>query len=213
MESAETPRRASYSRMRLMGLIVTAILMAAPLQAQPPATSSATPEVPPSKDAAQDKQTKPDLPVSLDNIKKGLAQPPALPLRGFNGDTPHFKLEITEKQKISLEDLIKSLDFKSGPVPAGGVYGYEQQRQMFPSVDNPLRQPYAAFNQPELLTILVENLVGKYLAGRAAGAITSAERARAEAAAKEEVQRAVREYCGGQPNNGAGIQICSNPIQ
>lgn len=196
--------------MRLMGLIVTAILTAAPLQAQPPGTSSATPEVPQSKDAPQDTQTKPDLPVSLDNIKKGLAQPPALPLRGLNGDTPHFKLEVIEKQKISLEDLIKSLDFKSGPIPAGGIYGYEQQRQMLPAVDNPLRQPYAAFNQPELLTILVENLVGKYLAGRAAGAITSAERAHAEAAAKEEVQRAVREYCAAQPNNGAGITICTD---
>jgi hypothetical protein len=123
---------------------------------------------------------------------------------------PHFKVEITERQKIRLEDLINSLDFKSGPAPPGGLYGYEQQRQVWPSVDNPLRQPYAAFNQPELATILVENLVGRYLAGKAAGAITSAERASAEAAAREEVARAIADYCSAQPRGGAGIRICEN---
>jgi hypothetical protein len=200
--------------MRLTSLVVTAVLLTAPLAAQAPASSSASPTDPsPSQDGAQDNQTKPDLPVSLDNIRKGLAQP-APPLRGLtDGETPHFKVEINEKQKISLEDLIKNLDFKAGPVPGGGLYGFEQQRQMFPAVDNPLRQPYSAFNQPELLTILIENLVGRYLAGKAAGAITSAERAHAEAAAKDDVQRAVREYCDAQPNHGAGIQICANPIQ
>ena len=112
---------------------------------------------------------------------------------------------------MKLEDLVNSLDFKSGPTPAGGLYGYEQQRQMFPAVDNPLRQPYSEFSQPELLTILAENLAGHYLAGRAASAITSAERARAEAQAREEVARAVVDYCAAQPHGGAGIQICSNP--
>jgi hypothetical protein len=197
--------------MRLIGLAVTALLLAAPVWADPPAPASSSST---RQDATGDNQTKPDLPVSLDNIKKGLAQPAGPPLRGVrDGETPHFKLEIQEKQKISLEDLVKSLDFKTGPVPGGGLYGYEMQRQMFPAVNNPLQQPYAAFNQPELLTILIENLVGRYLAGKAAGAITSAERARAEAAAKEDVQRAVQDYCAGQPNGGAGIQICSSPIQ
>ena len=79
---------------------------------------------------------------------------------------------------------------------------------MFPSVDNPLRQPYAAFNQPELLTILIENLVGHYLGGKAINAISAAERAHAEAAARAEVRQAVGEYCSAQPNAGAGILIC-----
>jgi hypothetical protein len=102
------------------------------------------------------------------------------------------------------------LNFKTGPTPAGGIYMAEQQRVMFPSVDNPLVQPFAAFNQGELLTILVENLVGKYLAGRAVDSISRAERARAEAAAKEEVRTAVEEYCNAQANAGAGLAICSS---
>jgi len=198
--------------MRLTILVLTATLASAPVWAQPPQSSPAKPPASPSQDDTTN-QSKPDLPVSLDKIKEALEQPPAPPLRGLNGETAHFKVEIREKQKISLEDLIKSLDFKAGPVPAGGVYQAEMQRVQFPAVNNPLTQPYAAFNQPELLTILIENLVGKYLANKASNAITSADRARAEAAAKDEVQRAVHDYCAAQPNGGAGIRICTNPIQ
>jgi hypothetical protein len=86
----------------------------------------------------------------------------------------------------------------------------EQQRLMFNPVDRPLMQPFAAFNQGELLTLLVENLVGKYLAGRAVNAVSKLERERAESNAREEVRAAVGQYCNSQPNAGAGIQICSS---
>ena len=197
--------------MRLTALLFTAILAATPSQAQEAQPSSATQSASPSQD---DKAKKPDssLPVSLDKIKKELEQPAAPPLRGLN-ERPTFKLEIHEKPKVSLDDLIKSLDFKAGPVPAGGVYAAELQRQAFPATNNPLAQPYAAFNQGELLTILVENLVGKYLAGKASNAITGAMRDHAVATARDEVQQAVAEYCAAQPNRGSGIQICDKPVQ
>jgi hypothetical protein len=63
------------------------------------------------------------------------------------------------------------------------------------------------------MTILVENLVGHYLAGKVKGAITAGERARAEAAARSEVRLAVSEYCSAQPNGGAGILICDTPVR
>ena len=188
--------------MRLIPLVLTALLAASAVCAGQQPTS-------PAADTASPAQDGPSLPVSLDRIKGALEQTPAVPqLRGLN-ETPHFKVEIHERSQFTLEDLIKSMDFKSGPVPAGGLYGYEQQRQMFPATDNPLRQPYAAFNQAELLTIVIENLAGKYLANKAINSITAAERARAEAAAREEVHRTIAEYCAEQPNNGAGIQICA----
>jgi hypothetical protein len=194
--------------MRLAALLVAATLAAPLADAQgiePTPTSI-------SLDAAavQDPPGQGELPVSLAKIKGALERPPPPPLRGLN-DAPNFKIAIEEKQRIKLEDLINSLDFKSGPTPAGGLYAYEQQRQMFPAVENPLRQPFSEFSQPELLTIIAENLAGHYLAGRAASAITSAERARAEAQAREEVARAVIDYCAAQPHGGAGIQICLNP--
>jgi hypothetical protein len=196
------------SSMRLAALLVAATL-AAPL-AHAQGVTPTRPSTGGDAAEAQDPPGQGELPVSLARIKGALEQPPAPPLRGLN-EAPTFKIAIEEKQRIKLEDLINSLDFKSGPTPAGGLYAYEQQRQMFPAVDNPLRQPFSEFSQPELLTVLVENLAGHYLAGRAASAITSAERARAEARARDEVARAVVDYCAAQPHGGAGIQICVNP--
>ena len=210
--------------MRLTALLVTATLTVAPAFAQRanrpsrPTDTSSTIDSPQSsvdtqestdKHPAEKKASEPslNLPVSVNRIRQALAQP-AEPLRGLKGldETPTFRVEIRERLKI--EELLQSLNYKSGPPVPGGLYAYEQQRQLFPSVDNPLVQPYAAFNQGELLTILVENLMFKYLAGRAMHAISAAERERAEAAAKEEVSHAIAEYCGAQPNRGAGIQIC-----
>jgi hypothetical protein len=187
--------------MRLMSLVFVACLAARPVSAQDPQPPSTV-----------DKPTESlNLPVSLEKIKEALLQPPSqLSLRTLD-ESPTFRVQILERQKI--EELLATLNFKSSPAPGGGLYGYEQQRQMFPAVDNPLRQPYAAFNQGELLTILIENLVGKYLAGKAINAVSSAERARAETAAKEEVRAAVARYCEAQPNGGAGIQICNTTIR
>ena len=194
--------------MRLTALVFTAILVAAPAAAQ--SRQSSSPEQS-SSTQQDDKDKKPEssLPVSLDKIKKELEQPPAPMLRGLD-DKPTFKIEIHEKPKFSLDDLIRSLDVKAGPVPAGGVYAFEMYKQQFNSTNNPLAQPYAAFNTGELLTILVENLVGKYLAGKVGNAVTGASRERAVTAAREEVQQAITDYCTAQPNHGAGIQICTS---
>jgi hypothetical protein len=205
--------------MRLLALLLTATFLAVPAHAQPTAASPSqdgakAPQGQDRKaadadaDAARRPNDQPlDLPVSLDKIKEQLQQQPLLSLATID-ERPTFRVQIRERMKI--EELLGSLNFKTGPTPAGGIYMAEQQRVMFPSVDNPLVQPFAAFNQGELLTILVENLVGKYLAGRAVDSISRAERARAEAAAKEEVRTAVEEYCNAQANAGAGLAICSS---
>jgi hypothetical protein len=189
--------------MRLLALLFTAILVATPVGAQP--TSASTPQ-----DASSGDQGAATLPVSLTKIREALSTTPLLSLSTVD-ERPTFRVQIQERQK--LEELLATLNFKAGPVPAGGVYMAEQNRIMFPSVDNPLRQPLAAFNQPELLTILIENLVGQYLGGKAVNAISKAERASAEAAARNEVRSAVAQYCGSQPGAGAGIQICDTPVR
>jgi hypothetical protein len=192
--------------MRLLALLFTAIVLASPVAAQQTPVS-------PSPDAGEDKPDKdgkPALPVSLAKIREALETTPALSLRTID-ERPIFRMQILERQKI--EELLSTLNFKAGPVPAGGVYMAEQNRIMFPSVDNPLRQQFGAFNQSELLTILIENLAGHYLAGKAGSAISKAERNNAVAAAKEEVRVAVAQYCGSQANGGAGIQICDTAIR
>jgi ribosomal protein L12E/L44/L45/RPP1/RPP2 len=199
--------------MRLLALLFAATLAATPALAQPAPVSTA--QEPSSgaedtsrtdtKDAEDAKNRELNLPVSLDKIRDGLQQKPGLSLRTID-ERPTFRVQILERQKI--EELLATLNFKAGPTPAGGVYMYEQQRQMFNPVDRPLMQPYAAFGPGQLLTILIENLVGKYLGGKAINAVSKMERARAEANAKEEVRAAVAQYCNAQPNLGVGIQIC-----
>jgi hypothetical protein len=188
--------------MRLLALMFTATLIAAPLEAQQAAPS-----------APQDESTRdqgPPLPVSIAKIREALETTPTLSLRTAD-ERPTFRIQIREKQK--LEELLATLKFTPVPVPAGGVYMAEQNRIMFPWVDNPLRQQFGAFSQSELLTILIENLIGKHLGGKAMNAISKAERARAEAAARDEVRSTIAQYCGSQPGAGAGIQICDTPVR
>src|SRR5262245_19063353 len=187
--------------MRLIPLLFAVSLAAPAASAQPPDPST-------SQDSSSSKT---NLPVSLDKIKEALAQPPSLPLIGLN-ETPTFKVEIHERQKFTLEELLMTMDFKAGPVPAGGIYASEMQRQFWHTRDSPLVQPYPPFSELQLLTVLIENPVGKYLAGRALNAVSSAERAHAEAAARDEVRHAVTEYCAAQPYGGKGIEICTTPI-
>ena len=197
--------------MRLFALVFTAILTASPSAAQQtplsaaPDSSSASQDKAPTKNDRDAKNPETNLPVSLEKIKQALQQTPAISLRTLD-ERPTFRVQIRERQKI--EELLATLNFKTGPTPAGGLYMYEQQRQMFNPVDRPLMQPYAAFSGSELFTILIENLVGKYLGGKAINAVSKLDRARAEANAREEVRAAVEQYCNAQPNAGVGLQIC-----
>jgi hypothetical protein len=193
--------------MRLLALLFTAVLMAAPARAQQPPAAPVPDEASRAGDGKPANDRESNLPVSLDKIREGLQQTPGIALRTID-ERPIFKVQILERQKI--EELLASLNFKAGPTPAGGVYMFEQQRVMFNPVDHPLMQPYAAFSGGELLTILVENIIGKYLGPKLVNGVSKLERARAEAAARDEVQAAVTQYCNAQPNAGDGLQLCAN---
>ena len=148
------------------------------------------------------------LPVSLDRIRAGLSRPLTQPLFGRLEDQPHFTLAIEERQKF--EELVSRLKIDPAPVfvPPGGIYAQEIQRLAFNPTSRPWMQPYAAFTPAQTLTIAIENLIGKYLGGPLLKALTSAQRAQAEAEAKEEVTRAIHEYCASQPNSGSGLLAC-----
>jgi hypothetical protein len=202
--------------MRLCALLFTAILVAAPARGQPPPASQ------PADAQGADTGRQPDapktgnpsgtgsdstLPVSLDKIKEALQQSNGVPLLKID-ERPTFRMQIRERRRI--EELLATLTFKTDPTPAGGIYMQEQNRVMFNPVDHPTMQQFGAFNQGQLLTVLIENLVGHYLGGKVGSAISKAERAQAEGQAREEVRLAVSEYCNAQPNAGAGLQICSS---
>jgi hypothetical protein len=194
--------------MRLLALLLTATLVCTAAAGQTPSPSSPVTSPSPDVDAkaAADKA----LPVSLGKIRDALerASAPGFLLRNVQ-DTPTFRVEIRERMKI--EELLATLDFKSGPTPPGGVYAYEQQRVMFPAVSNPLAQPYAAFNQTELLIVGAQSAVSSMLAKYVVKGLKDAYRANQLQEARAEVERAIAEYCAGKENGGAGIEICEPP--
>lgn len=151
-----------------------------------------------------------DLPVSLDHIRAGLKKQATESILKRVEIPPDFRIQILAQQRI--DDMLSKLDFKhlGGPVPPGGVYGYEQQQRLFNSVDHPLVQPYAAFSGGELITVALENLIARYLGGRIVNGITDAERAAAERAARQEVDKAIADYCARRPDR-ADIQLCVSP--
>ena len=190
--------------MRLIALLFWAVLLAAPAAAQEPRPSSTGQRASSPEDAGAGDG---ELPVSLDRIREGLANAPDKPLLSALDRPPDFKVEIQERRTI--EAILSTLDFKTGPVPAGGLYSYEQQQRLFSPVDRPLAQPYAAFSGGELITIAIQNLMIKYLGGRVLEAVTSAERARAEAAAREEVATAIARYCAADVNRAKRLSLCT----
>jgi hypothetical protein len=175
--------------MRLAALVLAAILTSAVAFAQ--AGRASPVQHVPAPDGSAGKPASADLPVSLGKIREALETSPAELLRGLD-ERPHFRLEVRERR--SIEDLLATIDFRSGPVPPGGLYGYEQQQILFPKVQNPLAQPYAAFNQGELLTLTIEALLERYLGGRILNAVSAARRANAEQDTRDEVARALADF-------------------
>jgi hypothetical protein len=184
--------------MRLYYLMVALILAGAPLVAQESPSSSTDAKPSSTVDEA------PKLPVSIDRIREALANTPTKPLLRV-GEQPDFA--ITVEERVILEDFFKPEDFKVGPVPAGGLYAYEQQRVLSNKVDQPLTQPYAAFSGGELVTLAIQGLLFKYLGQQVIDGVADAQRAADEAAARETVMKAIQAYCAAQPGNGAAIEI------
>ena len=192
----------------MIALLLTAMLIGPAASAQT-ATSSPSPS-PASSDVDAKTAADRDFPVSLGKIRDALERAAASGFLLKNvQDTPLFRIEIRERQKI--EELLGTLDFKAGPTPPGGVYAYEQQRVMFPAVDNPMAQPYAAFDQTQLAIVAAQSAVSGMLAKYVAKGLKDAYRANQLQAARAEVDRAIAEYCAGKENAGAGIQICEPP--
>jgi hypothetical protein len=196
-------------RFIVLFLVMLATVAAAPLQDSPVSSPGVNPAgsaalaVPPGAEPPL------DLPISLDRIRELLSKP--APLQQSLLKRPTFKIEVEEQHHIQELLSTLALESKASPAPRGGLYGYETQRVMLNSLSTPLMQPYAAFSGGQLLTLAFEALLAKYLGWRALSAITTADRARAEAAAHAEVARAIVEYCAGLPDGGAGVRMCVKP--
>jgi hypothetical protein len=191
--------------MRLIPLLVAALLLCAPASAQESRPSSAGGSQSPGEDVGT-----PALPVSLDRIRDGLTHAPEHPsLRGLS-ERADFTITIQEnmKDRLAFQKRLEQMDFSGGPTPAGGVYVYEQQR-MLSRMNRPYElQPLAGFTGGEMVQVAITSVLSKLLGAQLAnlfkGLSSSGDRD-----AREQVERAVAEYCAQQPGGGDGIAICS----
>jgi hypothetical protein len=139
---------------------------------------------------AQPEERPLDLPVSLERIRAGLASGTPSMLDALDLQ-PTFRVEVQE-QRPRFVEMFSPESFKGGPVPPGGLYAYEQQRMLFPNSTPPL----FSFDTLPVVRELVN-------------AIGDARRARAAAAARQEVERAMAEFCAAQPNGGEEVAGCA----
>jgi hypothetical protein len=144
-------------------------------------------------------QPPPSVPVSIDRIREALAQPPpAEPLKGLN-EQPTFRLQIQERQKIN--QIMDSIKFDGGgPEVAGGRANYEMQRLLFPPVDNPRVQPFAAFSTGEVLTLAAEALVERLAAPKMSRLFEGVLHGQSEREAREEVARSLAAFQAAHPD-------------
>jgi hypothetical protein len=194
--------------------VVSSSALLASAQSPTPSTSStssaATAPASPAGDTSATGNEPRDLPVSLDRIRRELRKEVRNSLLRRYDIPADFRVHVLEQQKI--DDLLSKLDFKSGqgPAPAGGLYGYEQQRRLFNPVDRPLAQPYAAFSPGEFFTIALQSIIGNYLGGKALDALKGANRERAERTARDRVAYEIAAYCATRPDR-AEIALCALP--
>jgi len=188
------------THMRLILLLVAAMLASAPAVARPSQTSS---PASPSQDAPSGAP-----PVSLDRIRELLARAPAESvLRGLDRQ-PDFQITVEERR--FLKDILESLDVKTPPAPPGGLYAYEIQQQVWNTQNSPLVRPYAAFTSGELAQVSLTSILGALVTRYLTHGVMNLSRTEAENLAREDVRRAIDEYCSGRPDRSF-IEICTSP--
>lgn len=192
--------------MRLTAAFLLGVMLATPVAAQDRAPSASEQ---PGSTASQSATPDTDEAVSLERIREALQRPHSRVLEGLNRQAD-FSLEIEEEQKM--EDLLKWLDVKSGPVPAGGLYMYEQQRRLFNPTERPLQQPYAAFSGAQLITIALQNLIARYVAKPLVQSAMNANRTRQQQEARDRVLRDIAAYCATRPDRWQ-MELCNPTIR
>ncbi|OFW24165.1 MAG: hypothetical protein A3G21_20650 [Acidobacteria bacterium RIFCSPLOWO2_12_FULL_66_21] len=159
------------------------LLIAAALLTGPPQQATSQPSMVSNPDgsARTAAPADEDLPVSLDRIRRALARPPALDLRG----KPVFRVEVFGR-KPTIEDILGP-DFLKGPVPYGGMTHQEFLNMVTPKDV----QGYAAFTNKEGMTVAATSLALQWALQKAIHKFEQARNEREKEAARREVQDAL----------------------
>src|SRR4051812_7089357 len=124
MHLAHWRARLKREAVRLMGMRLLYLVVAAVITLQPAAAQSPVPSSSEATAAPADDVQSADLPISLDHIRDALKKPAESSLLRDVQLPSNFRIQIVEQKKI--DEMLSRLDFKTGPAPAGGLYAYEQ---------------------------------------------------------------------------------------
>jgi hypothetical protein len=125
-----------------------------------------------------------DLPISLDRIQRGIAQPPAIRLQI---DRPVFRTEVIGKWP-TIEEMLGP-DFARGRANYGGMTHQEFLNMVTPKDV----QGAAAFSNAEAMTVFGTSFALQWILQRALQRYRAAQTEREIEAAKREVDEALRE--------------------
>ena len=124
------------------------------------------------------------LPVDLDKIQRAIRRPAAIKL---DNERAVFRIEIFGR-KPTIEDIL-GRDYLRGPVPYGGMTHQEFLNMVTPKDV----QGYAAFDNKQAFTVAATSLALQWALQKAIQKFHDAKEARAQAAAKKEVEEALAE--------------------
>jgi hypothetical protein len=186
--------------MKLVPLMVAAIAVGSPLYAEPAQPS-------PSEVIESSPEDGPGtLPVSVERIRAALALTPDTPLVRWVNERPDFSTGVEER--LTLEKVFEGLDYSKEPVPAGGLYAFEQQRLLNPPNHRPAARPWGAFNSGELAQVAATSTLNALLARYLTRSFRNAFGSDSQGVARQEVERAIVDYCANRPGGGQAIVIC-----
>ena len=170
----------------------TAVLLFLVLQAAPAQQSNGSPGSDPStKPASSTSETQAatadELPVSLSRIQRALSSPPALKLLEpqMRNGRPVYRVDI-EGAKIDIRTLLGKEALR-GAVPYGGMTHQEFLDMVTPDDV----RGYAAFSNAEGITVAATSIALQWAVLKAMDALKKAKDARAQEAARKEVEEAL----------------------
>jgi hypothetical protein len=170
----------------------TAVLLFALLQAMPAQQSNGSPGAdpsarPPTASGETQTATVDELPVSLARIQRALSGPPALKLLEpqMRNGRPVYRVDV-EGAKIDIRTLLAK-DALRGAVPYGGMTHQEFLDMVTP---NDVRG-YAPFSNAEGITVAATSIALQWAVLKAVDALKKAKDARAQDAARKEVEDAL----------------------
>jgi hypothetical protein len=170
----------------------TAVLLFLLLQAPPAPQSNGSPgsdasAKPPPASGETQTGTVDELPVSLPRIQRALSSPPALKLLEpqMRNGRPVYRVDV-EGAKIDLRALLGKEALR-GAVPYGGMTHQEFLDMVTPDDV----RGYAAFSNAEGITVAATSIALQWAVLKAIDALKKAKDARAQEAARKEVEDAL----------------------